>query len=155
MGPDDWWLGKLLKIEACINFGNVVTAQPTFTLDLKFGATTGIWTSGAILTSTTVHAALPCYLELLLSCQITGSAGKLKGQGKITGRPFLLTGAGAIGDLTTSGVPVIPLPQTTPVQGAAFNTNVSQQIDLTVACSVSNGSNTAQLTQYALYATEL
>jgi hypothetical protein len=154
MAPDDWWLGKRLLIVADLNIGNVVTAQPTFTFDLKFGATTGIWNSGAILTSTTVHAALPCHLEVELTCQLTGSAGKLMGQGWILGRPFLLTGAGAIGDLTTSGVPVIPLPQTTAALGAAFDTNAAQQIDLFVACSASSPSNTVQLTQYALYASE-
>jgi len=155
MAPDDWWIGKKLLLVADLNIGNVVTAQPTFTFDLKFGATTGIWNSGAILTSTTAHTSLPCHLEVELTCQITGSAGKLMGQGWIMGRPFLLTGAGAIADLTTCGVPVIPLPQTTAAQGASFDTNASQQIDLTVACSASASGNTVQLTQYALYSNQV
>jgi hypothetical protein len=154
IAPDDWWPGKKLLVVADMNVGNVVTAQPTFTFDLKFGATS-VWTSGAILTSTTVHAALPCHLEIELTCQLTGTSAQLMGQGWILGRPFLLTGAGAIGDLTTSGVPVIPLPQTTAALGTAFDSNASQQVDLFAACSASSASNTLQVTQYALYSNQV
>jgi hypothetical protein len=153
MAPDDWWLGKRLHLVVDMNIGNIVTAQPTFTFDVKFGVTS-VFTTGAILTSTTAHTALPCHMEIELTCQLTGSAAQLMGQGWILGRPFLLTGAGAIADLTTSGVPVIPLPQTTAALGTAFDSNASQQVDLFAACSVSQPTNTLQVTQYALYASE-
>jgi hypothetical protein len=147
--PDNWMIGKQLHVKATVAIGNVVTAQPTFTFAVLFGATT-VFTTGAILTSTTAHTALPVDIDILLTCRAVGPSANLMGQAVVAGRPFLLTGAGAIGDLTTSGVPVITAPATTPAVGSNFNSNASQQVDFQVACSASNAANTAQLYQYSL-----
>jgi hypothetical protein len=149
IAPDDWAIGKQLLIKATIAVGNVVTAQPTFQFDVFFGSTS-VFNTGAILTSTTAHTALPCDLEILLTCRAVGSTANLIGQAKITGRPFLVTGAGAVGDLTTLGHTVLAVPQTTPAVGANFSSNASQQVDLRATCSASSASNTVQLFQYSL-----
>lgn len=147
MAPDDWFIGKTLKIGATIAIGNVVTAQPTFTFNVMFGATT-VFTTGAILTSTTAHTALPCRLEIELTCRAVGATANVIGQGVITGRPFLDSGATA--DAVTLGFAAMTVPKTTPAVGSNFVSNTSQQVDLQVACSASNAANTAQLYQYSL-----
>jgi hypothetical protein len=145
--PDNWFIGKMLKINAVVAIGNVVTSQPTFTFNVLFGATT-VFTTGALLTSTTAHTALPCWLEILLTCRAVGPTANLMGQARIDGRPFL--DAGATADITTLGHPSLLGPESTPAVGNNFNSNASQQVDFQVACSASSASNTAQLIQYSL-----
>lgn len=146
MAPDDWFIGKMLRIYATIAIGNVVTAQPTFTFDVKFGATT-VFSTGAILTSTTAHTALPCALDIVMTCRSVGSAATLIGQATILGRPFV--DSTAVGD-SVQGHTDLVVPKTTPAVGNTFSSNTSQQVDLHVSCSASNAANTAQLFQYML-----
>lgn len=147
--PDYMLIGKQLRIRATIAFGNVITAQPTFTINVNFGATV-VFTTGALTTSTTAHTALPCEVEINLTCRaVNSSTANLMGTAVVTGRPFLLTGS-ATADLATLGVATLTAPATTPAVGNNFNSGASQQVDLQVACGTSNAANTAQLIQYTL-----
>lgn len=147
--PDDWSLGKSLLIKAAGRVSNVVTAQPTFTFNVLFGATT-VFTTGAILTSTTAHTTVPWMLEVMLTCRSIGSgtSATLMGQGWVGSRAFI--DLGATGDITTSGHPFLLVPETTPAVGTGFSSNASQQVDFQAACSVSNAANAIQLEQYWL-----
>jgi hypothetical protein len=147
IAPDDWAIGKQLRIQAVVAIGNVVTAQPTFTFSVNFGATQ-VFTTGALLTSTTAHTALPVWIDILLTCRAVGGSANLMGQARVDGRPFL--DAGATADITTLGHPSLVAPETTPAVGNNFSSNVSQQVDFLCACSASSASNTAQLYQYSL-----
>ena len=150
---DDWHVGKSLGIKAAGRISNVVTAQPTFTFELRLGPTANIvaFTTGALLTSTTAHTTVPWMLEAWLTCRSIGSgtAGTLIGQAQVTSRAFLDSGATA--NLVTTGHAVLLAPETTPAVGTGFDTNVANFVDLYAACSVSNAANAIQLEQYKLY----
>jgi hypothetical protein len=150
---DEWWIGRTLHIRAAGSVGNIVTSQPTFTVDVRFGTIATpiiVFNMGAMLTSTTAHTTVPWFLDVLLTCRSIGSgtAGTMMGQGVLTSRAFLDTGATA--DLVTSGHPILTVPETTPAVGTGFDTNTPNVVDLFVACSASSASNTWQCHQYAL-----
>lgn len=149
IGTDDWFIGKSLMVKAAGQVSNVVTAQPTFTFNLLFGAVT-VWTSGAILTSTTAHTTVPWTLEVMLTCRSIGSGttATLMGQGWTMSRAWIDAGASA--DITTTGHPTLLVPETTPAVGSGFSSNASQSVDFQAACSVSNAANAIQLQQYWL-----
>lgn len=148
LAPDDWFIGKSLWIRASGRVSNVVTAQPTFTFNVLFGATT-VFTTGAILTSTTVHTTLPWVLDVQLTCRAVGATANLMGQGIVASRAFLDLGATA--DITTSGHPFLLAPETAPAVGSNFNSNASQQVDLQYVLSTATAGNLIQLEQYWLF----
>ena len=151
IAPDDWYLGKQLRISAQGRIGNVVTAAPSFTFEFRLGPTSNIvaFTTGLILCSTTAHTTVPFWLEMVLTCRAIGSgtSGNLMGQARAESRAFVdVSGA----DVTTVGHPELLVPETNPAVGTGFDTNVANIADLFCACSASSGSNTFQLTQYSL-----
>src|SRR6266542_3477778 len=72
IAPDAWWIGKRYKINIEGKFSNVITAQPTLTFDVRFGSTV-VFTTGAILTSTTAHTDSSFTLTIPLTCRAVGS----------------------------------------------------------------------------------
>jgi len=150
---DNWEIGKALRITAAGYVGNVVTAQPTFTVDVRFGTIAVpiiVFNMGAMVCSTSVHTTVPWFLDLIMTCRSLGSgtAATMIGQGIMTCRAFL--DAGATADITTLGHPSLVVPETTPAVGTGFDSNLPQTVDLFVACSVSNAANTWRCEQYAL-----
>src|SRR4029453_436431 len=152
MDPADWYEGRVLSIRWAGRIGNVVTSQPTFTFQFQLGPTSNItvFTTGAVLTSTTAHTTVPVWGEFLLACRALGAStsANLMGQGWVASRAFL--DAGATADITTLGHPFLMAPETTPAVGTGFDSTVINVADFFVACSVSNPSNTFQLHQYVL-----
>jgi hypothetical protein len=151
ISPDDWYLGKQLRVSAQGRIGNVVTAAPTFTFEFRLGPSSNIvaFTTGAIQCSTTVHTTLPFWLEIVMTCMSIGSgtSSTLMGQARAESRAFVdVSGA----DVTTVGHPELLQPETNPAVGTGFDSNVANIADLFVACSASNAANTVQITQYAL-----
>lgn len=152
--PSDFWeIGRALRITAAGYVGNVVTAQPTFTVDVRMGTITTpiiVFNMGAMLTSTTAHTTVPWFLDLVMTCRAIGSgtSANLIGQGVLTSRAFLDSGATA--DLITGGHPTLVVPETTPAVGTGFDSNQPQTVDLFVACSTSNAANTWRCEQYML-----
>lgn len=149
LAPDDWSLGKSLLIKAAGRVSNVVTTQPTFTFQVMFGATIA-FTTGAILTSTTVHTTVPWTLEVQLTCRSLGSgtSATLMGQGTTTSRAWI--DAGATADITTLGHTTLLVPETTPAVGTGWSSNASQAVDFFIACSASAAGNAIQVEQYWL-----
>lgn len=141
--------GKMLKLTATGQLGNIVTTPGTLTLSVKLGGTVVAFNGGAMQLSSTAHTALPFWLEILLTCRSVGSgtAATLIGQGNMTAQALSLT---AVADSTTSPATLM-LPNTTPAVGTGFDSTVGQSVDLQAAFSLNNA-NAIQLQQYALIA---
>jgi hypothetical protein len=148
IAPDDWHEGAGLWIRAAGEVSNIVTSQPTFTYTVNFGAT-NIWTSGALLTTTTAHTTVPWFLDLMMTCTTIGASAAVMCQGIVTSRAFIASGATTDSVVFGTGAPMMA-PITTPATVGTFNSNASQQIDLLAACSVSSASNAIRLHQYWL-----
>lgn len=144
---DDWFIGKAFLIFAAGRVSNVVTAQPTFTLDWRLGSSVQ-WSSGAMLCSTTAHTTVPWFCAVLATCRAIGATANMMTQGIMASRAFL--DAGATADITTLGHSLLLVPETTPAVGSNFDSNTALQADMFCACSTSNASNAWQLEQYAL-----
>lgn len=78
--------GRVLRLTARGRWGNVVTAQPTFTWAIRWGGVTGtvLATSGAIVTSTTAITAGQWKKEAILQTRSNGSTGTIFTQGTIS-----------------------------------------------------------------------
>jgi len=152
MTPYDWFEGRVLRVMAAGSISNLVTTQPTFTFEFRLGPTANIvaFTTGANLTSATVHTNVPWWLDILLTVRAVGSgtAANIMGQGLVTSRAFLDAGTG--GDLTTLGHASLLAPETAPAVGTGFDSTVVNVADLLVSCSASNVGNAIQLHQYIL-----
>ena len=150
--PPDWasYPGRSLLIKAMGAISNVVTTSPTFTFNVVFNPSASpvtVFTSGALVTSTTAHTTLPWYLEIMLTARAVGGSANLMGQLIVTSRAFVdVSGA----DVTTIGHPTLLGPETTPAVGSNFSANTSQQVDLQAACQTSAAGNAIQLHQYWL-----
>lgn len=149
---DEWALGKSLWIRASGQIGNVVTAAPTFTFNFTLGTVATpiiVFTTGAVLCSTTAHTTVPWWLDIQLTCRAIGSgtSSNLIGQAQVTSRAFV-DASGA--DVTTTGHPILMAPETTPAVGTGFDSNILQVADLMCACSTSNAANAITLLQYQL-----
>lgn len=139
-------IGSKLNITAWGQLGNVVTAAPTFTFDVRFGSISVFTMVGQI--STTAHTALPWKLEITLDCRTVGASttANFFGLGDISGQPFNLTAAADGG----TSHPNILLPTTTPAAGTGFDSTVGNAVDLRGTWSAANASNSIQLHYYTL-----
>jgi hypothetical protein len=148
--PGFFYIGKALRIVAIGDLSNIVTSPGTITFQFMVGSVIA-WTSGAINFSTTVHTALPFWLDIMLTCQTIGTTAqaKLMGQGQIISQCVSNT---QIADAVTSSLPTLLLPNTTPAQGTGFDSAVSNQFDLFAGFSVSNVGNQVRIRQFALSA---
>lgn len=142
-------VGKMLKIIAAGQLGNIVTTPGTLTLDVFLGGSVVAFNGGAMQLSSTAHTTLPFFLEILLTCRAIGSGttANLMGQGRMTAQALSLT---AVADSTTTPATLL-LPNTTPAVGTGFNSNAAQSVDLRGTFSLSNA-NAITLHQYALIA---
>jgi hypothetical protein len=151
IGPDNWYLGKKLKIEAQGGISNVVTTSPTFTFEVRLGPSSNIvvFSTGAIVCSTTAHTMVPWWLEISLTCRALGSgtSANLMGQARFHSRAVIDASAA---DITTHGHPDLLAPETSPAVGTGFDSNVANIVDLFVACQTSAAGNAITLQQYAL-----
>ncbi len=142
-----WQIGKSLEIDVMGEVSNVITNQCTFTFQFMMG-TIAVWSSGAVLTSTTAHTTLPLWLKVLVTCRAVGSAtaANLAGQGFLTGRAFI--DLGATGDITTTGHPGLLVPETTPAVGTGFDSTIANIMDFYVGLGASDAANLVRISQY-------
>ena len=140
-----WYPGKKFRVRVAMGISNIVTAQPTFTFQVMMGSIV-VWSSGAVLTTTTAHVNLPAILEVEIKCLTVGSgtAATLIGVGKVSGLMFVATGAVADGAYGT----VLPLPATAPAAGTGFDSTIANILDFWVGISVSNAANGVQVFDY-------
>ena len=143
--------GKQYEVVATGRISNVVTAQPTFTFELRMGPTSNIvaFTTGALLCSTTVHTNVPWKLWLLLTCRSVGAtaAATFIGQGEVTSQAFVSSGATADSVNTHTD---LMAPNTNPAVGTGWDSTVDNYMDLFAACSASAAGNAITCTQYSL-----
>lgn len=142
-----WYVGRVLRIRATGQLGNIVTTPGTLTLDVRMGPTSNIivFNGGAMQLSSTAHTTLPFDLEILLTCRAVGTStsSNLIGQGKMTAQSLSLT---AVADSTTTPATLL-LPNTTPTVGTGFDYSVSMIMDLFGTFSLSNA-NAITVQQY-------
>ncbi len=150
--PGFFFIGKTLMITACGDLSNIVTTPGTVTFQFMVGSAIA-WTSGAINFTTTAHVSLPFWLDIMLTCQAVGTTAqaKLMGQGRIVGNGLAITAAQA-DPATLIENPMLLLPNTTPAQGAGFDSAVSNQFDLFVGFSISQPTNGVRIRQFAVEA---
>lgn len=141
-------VGKVVKITATGQLGNIVTTPGTLTLDVRLGAVIA-FNGGAMQLSSTAHTTLPFWLDILLTCRTvgTGTSATLMGQGRMTGQALSLT---AVADSTTTAATLL-LPNTAPAVGTGFDSTVASTVDLFATFSLSNA-NAILLTEFALEA---
>ena len=153
--PNGLYVGKRYRMNAIIALSNIVTAQPTFTFQVMGGPTSNIivWSSGALLATTTANASLPCYVTVNLTCATIGAGTTANYMSVGTIRTLGLVLAGAVAD-PTAGDTVIIAPNATmatPSSGSAgFNSQVLTKLDLWVGISVSDPANGVQIYDYFL-----
>ena len=147
--PPNWWqIGKQIRIKVQGNISNVTTSQRTFTFQVMMGSIV-VWTSGAILTTTTAHTTIPFDLEILLRCDIVGSGttAKLMGQGLLRGIMFVISGA--VAD-PTAGVGTIMCPNSVMAVGAGFDSTIANILDFWVGLSASESTTGIQVQHYTV-----
>jgi hypothetical protein len=140
------YIGRMLRIRA---FGRMSSfTSGTFTWQVMLGPTSNIiaFTSGAI--TNVVSLTNQTYdLEIILTCRSIGSgtATTLMGVGEITSS--ILTGGTSAAQAGTW-----VMPTTAPAVGTGFDSTVANQINLFLACSVSNAANAQTCHMYSLEA---
>ena len=148
--PANWMdIGRVLRIKATGQLGNIVTTPGTLTIDVRMGPTSNIvvFNGGAMQLSSTAHTTLPFMLEIVLTCRAIGSgtSANLMGQGQMTAQSLSLT---AVADSATTPATLL-LPNTTPAVGTGFDSTVAMVIDLFATFSLNNA-NAIQVMQYTL-----
>lgn len=148
--PNYLEIGKILRIRVQGGISNIVTSQPTFTFQVMLG-TIVVWTSGAILTTTTAHTLIPFDLEVILRVDSEGSgtAAKFLAQGKLTGIMFVISGA--VAD-PTGTMATLMVPNTAPAVGTGFDSTIANILDFWTGISVSNAANGIQVYNYLVEA---
>lgn len=131
-------LGMCLEFDILANVGNVVTAVPTFQLQIKIGGVVA-WQSDALSTKSTASSALPAVFNIKLRLDSIGktNAAKVIGSGTYYGSAFNPTN----GLLQAASMAV----------GTGFGSTAddgSASVDFGVVCSASNASNTWQTIFY-------
>lgn len=146
-------LGDMLHIRVAGGVSNIVTAQPTFTFEAVMGPanppTIIVHASQACLTTTTAHALIPFEYDLWmrLDSEGSGTAAKFLSQAKLTGLPFLISGA--VAD-PTLGVGELMAPAVSPAVGTGYDSTIANILDFFVGISVSSASNGIQIYQYSV-----
>lgn len=139
--------GKMIRLDAMGQLGNIVTTPGTLTIDVFMGGSVVAFTSGALQLSSTAHTTLPFWLSIILTARTVGTGCTLMGQGVMTAQALSLT---AVADSTTTPATLL-LPNTTPAVGTGFDSTLAQSVNLRGTFSLSNA-NAIQLHQYALTA---
>lgn len=141
-------VGDVIRVTVHGGVSNIVTAQPTFTFQIMMGSII-VHTSGAILTTTTAHTTIP--FTYIFRGRVdtigSGTTAKLMGQGMLTGRMFLISGA--VGD-PTLGEGEVMCPNTAPALGTGFDSTIANNLDFFVGISVSQATNGIQIQEYTV-----
>lgn len=144
--PNYLTLGKMLRVKVQGGISNVATSQRTFTFQVMMGSIV-VWTSGAILTTTTAHTLIPFDLEVLLKVDAVGSStsAKMMALGKLTGIMFVVSGA--VAD-PTAGHATLLCPNTAMADGTGFDSTISNILDFWVGLSASESTTGIQIYNY-------
>jgi hypothetical protein len=144
--PNSFYGGKRLRITVIMALSNIVTAQPTFTFQVMIGSVV-VWSSGAVIVTTTAHVNYPVKLviDLRIDTEGSGTAASIIGIGELTGLMFVLSGA--VAD-PTAGMGKQILPNSAPVDGTGFDSSIANNLDFWAGISVSQPTNGVQVLDY-------
>lgn len=135
--------GRVLRIQARGRISNVVTAQPTLTVRLRLGGTSGntICATSALTCSATAftNAIWSCYIDIIT--RTNGSAGTLMGMGEFW--------AGNLATVAPSGMGSAGA--TTPAT-STFDLTQDLALSFTAQWSAANASNSIQGINYLIEA---
>lgn len=140
-------IGKQLIIESWGRISSVITTPGTARFDVRFGGTV-IFDSLAVLLDTVIaHVTVGWHLKIVLTARgPIGPANVLAGQGFWICEDILGTPGAA--PAKCAAVAMLPW-NSAPANGAAFNSQVSQQVDGFFTQTVATGSFTCH--QHAMY----
>jgi hypothetical protein len=118
-------LGKVMRVSSIGQLSNIAGASAgTLTLDVRFGSNV-VFNGGAAQMSSTAHTTLPYWWDVQMTCVVIGASAALMGQGRLMGQPISVTAV--IDSTSTHGL--LLTPNTTPANGATFDSTATQQID--------------------------
>ena len=138
-------IGSTFRVIAAGRISTVTAAPGTLLLELRIGASTVIFSGGAMALNVTAQTNATWSLEAFLTVRADGSVTTVIGVGTWTSRAVI--GSGAAG---TTGVGVLTLPDTAPVVGTAFDNTASQTLDLYATWSTANAANSIQTHIFAI-----
>lgn len=142
-------VGDMLRVTVWGAISNIVTTPGTVVFQVMMGSVV-VWTSGNIQLNASAHTTLPFRLEVELTAQVVnttvgGAVAKFLGMGVLNGVMFTKT-AGQTDGANSETSMMVPI--TAPAQGTAFDSTVSQLMDLWAGFSISNAGNGIQIHQY-------
>ncbi len=129
------YVGAKFRIRVAGVLSNIITTPGTITFQVMMGAVIA-WASGAIQMSTAANTTLPLVLEIVLrvtAVDATSTACTILGQGHVKGLNLTI-GAGANPTVTDT---IAMLPAVAPVNGTAFASDATENLDLFVGFSLS------------------
>jgi hypothetical protein len=140
--------GRRLRVVARGSISNIVTTPGLMNFQVKIGSVAAFDT-GNIQLNATVHATLPFWLEIGMTCRAVGNgtSANIIGLAQVTGRMFTLT-AGQTDD--AQGMQTILAPATAPAVGTGFDSTIANIIDLWAGFTISNIGNQIQIQEYTL-----
>ena len=149
------YVGKRFRITAWMAQKNLVTAQCQFTYQVMGGPTSNIilWQSGALLSTTTAHTGIPCFVQVDLRCATIGAGTTANFSATGVVNCIALVYAGAVADPTAGLTPLIcpNANYATPSSGAAgFNSTVDTVLDFFVGIQTSDPGNGVQIYDYTV-----
>jgi hypothetical protein len=138
------YVGSKLHIRAGGRISNIVTTPGTLTLTVKFGSTV-VATSQAMQLNAVAKTNVTWILDWVFDTRVNGTSAQLMHTGIWQSESVVGSGTGAAGS-TFPGQFLIPA--TAPALGTAFDSTVSQVVDLQATFSLTG--NSMQLHQYSL-----
>lgn len=140
-------VGTKFRINAGGRISTVVTTPGTLLLEVRFGATTVVFSGGLMNLNTTAQTNATWQLEVDLTCRAIGAttSGSIFGVGKFISRAIIGSAAVAAGGITNT-----LLPDTAPGVGTGFDSTASQVVDLFATWSVANAANSIRCDSYEL-----
>lgn len=140
-------IGDMLEIDVSGSISNIVTTPGLMNFQVKLGSVVAFDT-GNIQLNATAHTTLPFWLKIFLTLRSNGpgaTAAQFMGQAYAHGVMFTKTAAQVDGANSDA---LVGAPATAPALGTAFDSTVSNIVDLWTGFTISNVGNQIQVQQY-------
>ena len=140
-------IGMKMQLKASGRISTVVTTPGTLLLDVRLGATTVIFNTGAMNLNVTAqtNASWELDLDLIVRSIGSGTVATILGTGKFSSRALIGSAAVAAG---YGSVAVVP--DTAPAVGTGFDSTATNVVDMFGTWSVANAANSILVHQYEL-----
>lgn len=136
-------IGKAIEINLWGRLSTTSGTPGTWRIDVRFGATVVFDSlAGAFNAATNVYTTVGWHAKILLVCQVIGTSAQLFGQGTFTA-PNVKGGADVA--MPIGGVVGMMPWNTAPALGTAFDSTVTNQIDIFWTQTAATGSFTCHM----------